>query len=158
MLVYASPVFGVVTEVDSDTMSPALVEGTTVVIDNTYFWALDPFRGQIVWLDGDDERTFRRIIGQPGDTVALQDGRLILNDTAIDEPYARGTGPDQPPLTLAGGDYFVLADDRTQPDSRVWGPIPADRVYGIASIIRAANGSFVPVVHEQIWRQLPKHQ
>ena len=41
-------------------------------------------------------------------------------------------GPDQSPLALGPDMYFVLADNRAAPDSRAWGPVHRDDIYGLA--------------------------
>lgn len=62
----------------------------------------------------------KRIIGTPGDTIEIRDGQVLINNTAVKEPYtalARSTFggaflPDCTKMTVPQGKYFVLGDNR----------------------------------------------
>lgn len=83
--------------VPSGSMKPTILEGDLVLVDNTAFalripftstrlaeWA-DPRRGDIVTFPNPvDERLFvKRVVGVPGDVVALRGGRLWLNGAPV---------------------------------------------------------------------------
>jgi signal peptidase I len=79
----------------------------------------------------------KRVVGLPGDTIAIRDGHVIRNGQAAGEPdtLACGTGPGceyQRPLTVPAGHYYVLSDNRALyfQDSRVWGSLPQEAVIG----------------------------
>ena len=83
----------------------------------------------------------KRVIGLPGDTVALQDGKVLVNGTILDEPYAyrdeNGVTEPTEPLTevsswtVPPGDVFVMGDHRqASEDGRAFGPIPVSSVIG----------------------------
>lgn len=92
----------------------------------------------------------KRIIGLPGDTVALENGGVFVTPRGgvpvrLDEPYvardASGVTDATLPETAAGtwewtvpaGTYFVMGDNRPQSeDSRFFGPIEASRIIGRA--------------------------
>ena len=71
----------------------------------------------------DPDRDFvKRIIGMPGDTVALERGQVFLNGQPLDEPYIvnRGTS-NMAPVHVPPKSYFVLGDNRPRSnDSRTW--------------------------------------
>lgn len=92
----------------------------------------EPERGDVVMFDYPDNETVlyvKRIIGLPGETVEITDGKVyIWNDetgedkTLLDEPYVKET-----PVGSYGvfhvpeGHYFMLGDNRNSSwDSRKW--------------------------------------
>ena len=74
----------------------------------------------------------KRVIGEPGDLVAIADGKVTVNNRTLDEPYLDFLGhTDMHAVRLAGDEYFVLGDNRTgSRDSRHWGPLPEDHIIG----------------------------
>lgn len=77
----------------------------------------------------------KRIAAVPGDTVAIQDGVLLVNGKA-EFPAPETQPSDTPlPLTLGPGEYFVLGDNRAQSkDSRyqIVGTVNAEEILGRA--------------------------
>jgi signal peptidase I len=96
-------------------------------------------RGQVVVFyrsaDRSDEALIKRVIGLPGETIAVADGQVLINGAPIDEPYLHevltSCGAVCEPYTLAANEYFVMGDNRANSlDSRNFGPIPADQIVG----------------------------
>lgn len=90
------------------------------------------------------EPYIKRVIGEPGDRVGIQDGRVLVNGVALDEPYLY-LGEDGSPeptrpgdgdtWTLGADELFVMGDHRMESaDSRVFGPIPISSVIGRAAV------------------------
>lgn len=78
------------------------------------------------------ELVARRIVGVPGDTVAARGGVLYVND----RPYGVQRTAAFPEVTLGGGRYFVLADDRTVlDDSRSFGPVDREAIDGKVRLV-----------------------
>jgi signal peptidase I len=97
-------------------MEPNFHEGQRLVVNKAaYFWG-EPERGDVIIFDapnGSDEDFIKRIIGLPGDTVAVMNGNVYVNDIALDEPYIM----ESPTYTMAEREipndmYFVLGDNR----------------------------------------------
>ena len=83
-----------------------------------------------------DTNFVKRVVGLPGDTVAIREGYLYVNDVKYDEPYIideyrKGRLNSFGPYTVPEGEYFVLGDHRNNSnDSRSQGAIPRDMIIG----------------------------
>ncbi|MCE7938928.1 MAG: signal peptidase I, partial [Chloroflexi bacterium CFX6] len=154
MLGYASRVFVQVLSVPDAAMAPALEMGWSVIVDNTAYWTMNPQRGETVSIQRPDGLVFRRVIGLPGETVAIDGGVVTVDGRPCDGRTALphgtcdpGTGAvdDLPPVTLGAEAYFVMAADRRFDDSRAWGPVPRADIVGEPAFHRRAEGGFDPI-------------
>jgi signal peptidase I len=90
----------------------------------------EPQRGDIVAIRFSDEHIMmvKRVLGLPGETVALLEGRVIVNGEFLDEPYVTIPGDRQlPPETLGPHEYFVIGDNRAV---TVFGKADRKRIVG----------------------------
>lgn len=99
----------------------------------------------------DPERDFiKRIIGLPGETIEVKGTEVLVNGTAIAQPFAHFLLPHDPnapasegdprerfgPVTVPADHYFAMGDNRdNSQDSRYWGFLPAHYVKGRALMI-----------------------
>lgn len=126
--------------IPSGSMIPALEPGDRVLV--LKFWyslpKVDPKRGQIVVFKYpvDPKRDFvKRLIGLPGDTIEMEDGRVFVNGREIAEPYVLHTDnfTTEEPLVVPAKSYFCLGDNRSNSqDSRFWGYVPENFMRGPA--------------------------
>ncbi len=145
-------------EVQQSSMTPTIVEGEYILIDKATPRFDGYHYGDIVVFDrpaGSGSPTdgipfIKRIVGMPGDTVSLENGRVFVTQPGedpvrIEEPYLRRDSGGSPaptictrrdcPLTWIVGDsqYFVMGDNRSSSeDSRVFGPVNEDLILGRA--------------------------
>jgi signal peptidase I len=81
----------------------------------------------------------KRIIGIPGDTVEIDEGKVLLNGRQLTEPYVPEEYRDHRSIAkevVPPGHYFVLGDHRSSSnDSRVWGFVDRKEIYGKAVFI-----------------------
>jgi signal peptidase I len=95
-------------------------------------------RGDIViflYPENQTKSYIKRIVGLPGETIEVIDGKVFINGNRIEEPYlapeyaSQDSTPE--PLAIPPDNYFVLGDNRRQSsDSRYWGPLPRKLIYG----------------------------
>jgi signal peptidase I len=131
-------------KVEGTSMMPALVDQERIFINKFVykFGISDIARGDTVvfWFPRDATKSYiKRVIGLPGDTVEVDQGRLILNGNLVEEPYVPEEYRDfrsMQPRVVPQGHYFVMGDHRSSSnDSRDWGFLPGTAIYGKAVFV-----------------------
>lgn len=81
----------------------------------------------------------KRIVAVGGDTVEIDNNRVLVNGVAIDESAYLAPGstmPDMAVTTIPDGHVWVMGDNRNKSqDSRRFGPIPSEEIIGRAFVI-----------------------
>ncbi|MFD2628365.1 signal peptidase I [Oceanobacillus kapialis] len=133
--------------VDGPSMLPTLHDRDQMIINKISYRFSDPERFDIVVFHASEQKDFiKRVIGLPGEQVAVRDNVLYINDEPVEEPF----WTDQTEMytddfeleelpggyeTVPEGHVFVLGDNRSNStDSRILGPIPMDQVVGKTSL------------------------
>ncbi|MGD0201959.1 MAG: signal peptidase I [Bryobacteraceae bacterium] len=130
--------------VEGTSMLPGLADQERIFV-NKFIYRLgigEIERGDLVvfWYPGDQSKSYiKRVIGLPGEVVAIDRGVVSVNGKPIQEDYL----PDQyrdalsmAPRRVDTDHYFVLGDHRNSSnDSRNWGLVPRYCIYGKAVFV-----------------------
>jgi len=123
-----------VSVVKGSSMEPCLHDGDRLVVDRVSYSLADVQRGDVVVLRYPRNPAVdfvKRVVALPGDRVEMHGGTLFVNGAPRD---AYGCIPDRQELallTVPGGNYFVLGDNRPiSCDSRDFGLVAQDLLKG----------------------------
>lgn len=134
-------------QVNGQSMIPNFQDGEHVMTDKISYKFREPMRGEIVvfhsppaagCVEGTGCDFIKRIIGIPGDRVAVRENAIWINGEKLPEPYIPsnfeilpGRATLDQEIYLAPDEYFVSGDNRPHSsDSRFWGPITKDEIVG----------------------------
>ncbi|MBQ2987357.1 MAG: signal peptidase I [Tyzzerella sp.] len=119
--------FGKRVSVIGNSMNPELKNGDVTLINKVVYNMSTPKRGDVVAFSaaggGDSHYYIKRIVGLPGETIEIQEGKILVNGKEIKERYRttalEDVGVLSEPMKLGNNEYFVLGDDRqNSEDSR----------------------------------------
>jgi signal peptidase I len=122
-------------------MEPNFHNGDYLIVDEFSYHFRDPQRGEVVvfkYPNNPSQRYIKRIVGLPGETVEIQDGKInVYNEKGIPQILNESDYLALPntsgdiKIKLADNEYFVLGDNRLfSSDSRRWGPLPEKDIIG----------------------------
>ena len=122
-------------------MEPTFLDREYLLIDEITYRFRDPQRGDVVvfrYPRDPSEFFIKRVIGVPGDTVDVANGKVVVTNTehtggiVLEEEYIsvqETTGTEH--LTLNPDEYFLLGDNRPASlDSRSFGPVKSEYLVG----------------------------
>lgn len=159
--------------VPTGSMKPTILEGDRIAVNKMAYdlrvpfttisliKLADPERGDIVVFDSkaSDKRLVKRVIGLPGDTIAMNNNQLTINGQAITYDEVNQSAGDNssdriehlmgiahkvrisdinnhlfanfPTVTVPANHYLMLGDNRdNSADSRVIGFVPREEIVG----------------------------
>ncbi|MFQ4140195.1 signal peptidase I [Nodosilinea sp. PGN35] len=130
--------------IPSNSMDPTLHIGDRLLVEKISYRWQPPHRGDIVvfapppqlaQLGYEARQAFiKRVIAEPGQTIAVRQGQVIVDGEPLQEPYIL-EAPAYPlePVTVPAGQVFVMGDNRNDSnDSHVWGALPQGNIIGRA--------------------------
>lgn len=156
--------------IPSGSMLPTLQINDRLIIDKLGYHFQDPKRGDIVVFSPTEvlmqenpslkDAFIKRVIGLPGETVELKNGRVFIDGNPLSENYvASDIYPAEPvtassehqtteievcppnqrylvgAVTIPADSYLVLGDNRNNSyDSRCWGIVPRSNIIGRAIV------------------------
>lgn len=126
-----------------DSMNPLLENGDVVLVNRFVYNTSTPKRGDIIVFKpkGNENSHYyiKRIIGLPGETVEIIEGRIYIDGERLEEDYESSeisnVGIVTKKMELGGDEFFVLGDDRGKSeDSRMSdvGNVKRAHIYGKA--------------------------
>lgn len=106
--------------VPTGSMENTIMSKSRVIGSRLAYLTSDPERGDVVIFHFPDDPTgkiyyVKRVIGLPGETVNVVDGKVYINDsdTPLDEPYLpEPMEGSYGPYTVPEGCYFMMGDNR----------------------------------------------
>ncbi len=139
--------------IEGSSMEPNLHDGQYLIINKIVYRFYPHERGDIVVFQfpRNPKRDFiKRVVGLPGEKVEVKQGKVLINDQELEEPYAPKTSSySWGPALVGENELFVLGDNRNNSsDSHSWGMLPQDKVVGKAWI------SYWP---PQYWSLIPHY-
>lgn len=123
-------------KIESTSMLPTFREGSVHVINRLAYRRQPPARGDIVAVrtSGETVMYIKRIIGLPGETLAIRHGEVFVNQERLGEPYVRlprRADWERSPLKLGPDEYYLIGDNRSMAkEQHEFGRVDGRRILG----------------------------
>lgn len=131
--------------IPSPSMVPTLAVGDRLLVEKVSYRLRSPQKGDIVVFEpppqlqeygySASQAFIKRVIGLPGQTVQVDQGKVFIDGQPLNEPYIL-EAPDyeMPLLQVPAGSLFMMGDNRNDSnDSHVWGFLPVQNAIGRAA-------------------------
>lgn len=132
---------GRLVKVDGHSMDTTLANGDLLIMDKVTYKLRDPERNEIVIFPHGDKLYIKRVIGLPGETVQIKDGKFFIDGKELEGDHGlEAIKPDMygraaEPVKLGTDEYFCVGDNRNHSgDSRLQsvGNVKRDIIQGRA--------------------------
>jgi signal peptidase I len=115
---------------EGGSMLPTYAPDRLHFVNRLSYGANGPGRGDVVAIRmaGPHVVYIKRVVGLPGERVAIAGGQVQINGTPLSEPYVlHRRSWELEEVTLGPREYFVIGDNRGISD---FGRAPADKILG----------------------------
>jgi signal peptidase I len=118
-------------------MEPNFHDGECIMVNKVCYRSAGPQRGEVIIFDPPFESEYpfiKRVIGLPGETVEIKDGKVFIDGIPLEEEYIMAPPNNLMPATeVPENEYFVLGDNRNSSnDSHNGWTVPQDNIIGRA--------------------------
>ncbi|SFB20292.1 signal peptidase I [Lentibacillus halodurans] len=140
--------------VDGPSMMPTLHDGDQMIVNKFLYQMKEPERFDIVVFHASDRKDFiKRVVGLPGEHVAVENDTLYIDGEKVEEPFLQEQKEKMSSYQTMTGDFqlenlpgeyetipenhvLVLGDNRkNSTDSRILGLVSMDQMVGKTSLI-----------------------
>ncbi|HWQ95162.1 MAG TPA: signal peptidase I [Gammaproteobacteria bacterium] len=128
----------------AQSMADTILVGDFIITDTWKYRSNVPQRGDLIvfrYPRDPSVKYIKRVIGLPGDLVEIRDYLVYVNGKSLDEPYVKLRSNERlsnatTSYQVPSDGYFMMGDNRDNSnDSRFWGPLPSENIYGSVEFI-----------------------
>ena len=131
--------------IDGVSMFPYLHNNDYILVYKLQYISKNPQRGDVVVFKHSETQDYiKRVIGLPGETIMIQNGKVFINGSELFETYLDSTVRTQPettireavPYQIPDNQYVLMGDNRPySTDSREFGAVPKEYIEGRAVLV-----------------------
>lgn len=125
--------------VPARSMAPTVNPGQIVIVRAGYYRRHQPLRGEIVVFlhEGDGNSWIKRVVGLPGESIAIEDGVVRIDGRELVESYVAPENAtteysrEMASIEVPQDSYFLLGDNRdNSEDARIFGATKREALSG----------------------------
>lgn len=137
---------GQLLEVTGDSMYPTFHDKEQIIAEKVSIKVKELERGEILIFEHPNEKgrlLIKRLIGLPGETIKIKNGKVYINGKELNEPYLSDTTTEGQSFIKDGleykireNTYVMMGDNRLKStDSREWGFVDKELIVGRGVVV-----------------------